>query len=950
MKKLLLFSLILLNYSISYSQSPSIYNFQKQTIPAEPLTTCSTLWGLGGGNDLGQGTTYWRPQPIQISGENWITATSGFSYALGIKSDSTLWAWGSNGFGQYGNGTVTDSSLIPIKIGNDNNWKLIIAGYRCTYGIKNDGSLWAWGWNKYGMIGDSTNINRSTPIQIGKNYLGKVKLISTDTYITAAITEDGALWAWGRNDDGELGDGTNIDKTYPVQIGSTGEWKIVSCNISASFAIKKDGTLWGWGDNTHGYLGDGTTISQNKPIQIGSDSDWLEVSTSPLEATFAIKANGTLWVWGWNYYACLGDGTLQDIPIPTQLGKDNDWLSVKGLYMRSIALKKDGTLWRWGQGDWNEEALASDTIFLPTKMTNMSNVTQILPSMGSLTLVIRNYKAIPGKIESTTATKVTSNSAESGGKVTSAGSEIIYQRGVCYGTTANPTLDIAIRDNDKSLGEFQSTLPNLQSFRKYFYRAYLSTAAGDAYGEEKSFFTGLATPILYKPENNEVVDPIKVTFEWNIDVNEQGYRIQLSESADFSSFVFDTVVPFPKCVYKDLKLNCKYFWRVQTINGAYLSDWSETSSFHTTIFSPQKLSEPIENAINIPVDCQLKWIENTKSSQYKLQVAQDDSFKNIFIDTILTQNNYEISKLDYLKSHYWRVKSFIGLDSSDWSPVWKFTTLMDSVNLSTPKDLSKFIDIPSAMTWQEGIYKKDYRLQISENIDFANTNTDTLISKTANADVKNLNYWQKYFWRVRNESGDTLGYWSEIWQFKTRMSDILLMYPENTQTGLEQEINFKWYSVIGAKYYQLQISKNEQFTNMVYSKDSITATEKLVPDLEKDILYYWRVRVWNTETIGTAYWSEVWTFRTGETGVKDGSNIIQIIPNPAGDFITISLKPSEGFEPSEGSAISIYNTLGEKVMLVSARHAVQPRINISDLPKGIYFVKVGSETAKFVKL
>jgi hypothetical protein len=110
------------------------------------------------------------------------------------------------------------------------------------------------------------------------------------------------------------------------------------------------------------------------------------------------------------------------------------------------------------------------------------------------------------------------------------------------------------------------------------------------------------------------------------------------------------------------------------------------------------------------------------------------------------------------------------------------------------------------------------------------------------------------------------------------------------------------------------------------------------------------VRPWNSESKGTLYWSEVWSFRTGNVGVKDESEYIKIIPNPAGDFITITLKPSEGFELSEGSEIQIYNTLGEKVMTVEQTFLSVQQINISALPKGIYFVKVGGETAKFVKM
>jgi hypothetical protein len=256
------------------------------------------------------------------------------------------------------------------------------------------------------------------------------------------------------------------------------------------------------------------------------------------------------------------------------------------------------------------------------------------------------------------------------------------------------------------------------------------------------------------------------------------------------------------------------------------------------------------------------------------------------------------------------------------------------------------------MTWEKGIYDKDYRMLLSKKSDFKDIDeTDPVYIKSDNSDTPiGLNYFTNYFWKVRNESGDTLGYWSEIWQFKTGMSPIELIYPENTQTGLDQEIIFKWSDVIGAEYYLLQISKNDQFTDLVYSKDSITPTEKLVPALEPEVKYFWRVRVWNAETIGTAYWSEVWTFRTGETSVKDESDVIWIIPNPAGDYIYVTLKASEGFEPSEGSEIQIYNTLGEKVMSESIHPmTASHRLNIENLPKGIYFVRIGGEVARFMK-
>ncbi|MEI6089828.1 MAG: choice-of-anchor D domain-containing protein [bacterium] len=368
------------------------------------------------------------------------------------------------------------------------------------------------------------------------------------------------------------------------------------------------------------------------------------------------------------------------------------------------------------------------------------------------------------------------------------------------------------------------------------------------------------------------------------------------------------------------------------------------------LIKSQDLLSPANDTINVPIDCKLIWKPNTTYNSYNLQVSEDEIFSDIAIDTTTKLTNYKISNLDFLRTYYWRVKAIMGSEQTNWSPVWKFTTLMDTVKLISPSDLSKNINIPATISWEEGIYKNDYRLQVSEKTNFLSKSMDTLISNINHADVKNLKYYNNYFWRVRNESGDTLGYWSKIWQFKTRISDFLLIYPENTQTGLAQEINFKWSEAIGAEFYQLQISKNNQFTDLVYSKDSLISTEQFVPNLESQMLYYWRVRVWNTETFGTAYWSEVWTFKTGTSGVNDESEFIQIIPNPAGDLITVTMKPSKGFEHSEGLAIYIYNTLGEKVITASARHAVPLRINISSLPKGMYFVKVGGETKKFIKL
>ncbi|MEI6089689.1 MAG: T9SS type A sorting domain-containing protein [bacterium] len=940
--------------SMFAKESESDLKSGSSAIANEPLANYSTLWGWGSNRygELGDGTNFFhRWRPIQISTDKWNMVACGYKFSLGIKSDSTLWGWGWSHYGQFGNGNF-DSSSVPVRIGTERGWKFVSAGYSSTFAIKSDGSMWACGYNDHANLGDSTIQQRIWLKQIGKDIIGPVNYVNSAYNVSAAITNDGSLWTWGFNYFGSIGDGTIINKYYPIKIGNTGEWLTVSCGYIHTVAIKTDGTLWAWGQNSSGNLGDGTYVSKLIPTQIGNDSDWVDIS-SECGANLALKKDGTLWAWGSNYNGELGDGTKIKKNIPTQIGKDNDWLIARSRLNYSEAVKKDGSLWYWGK-IWDPDSLKDRTFLIPTKMSNITKVIQLSrgggAGYGSQSMFIRNYLAVPGNVETLPITNIKCNTAQSGGNVTSAGSEIIYQRGICFDIRSDPTVSKDTTMNGKNMGQFQSTLTKLRPFTKYYVRAYITTAAGESYGLVERMFTKLITPILLTPQNNEIDAPIKKYFVWKKVQDAEVYRFQLSKYPDFITNDID--FELTDTCYNDviLGLNVNYFWRVQAIHEPYLSDWSVVFSFNTIKFYNQVLYSPVDNSFNLPINCQFNWGPNIVASLYLLQISKNQNFSNPDIDTIISEAEYQSTKLAFFQTYYWRVKCFFGSDSSNWSPVWRFTTQMDSVELISPVDLSKNLELSQTFIWDKGIYEKNYRLQISKGFDFNDIRVDTVIIGNSTADVKYLKHFTNYVWRVRNEYGDTLGYWSKFWNLRTKITNVQLTYPENTQTGLEQNINFMWTFVIGVDYYQLQISKNKQFTNIVYSKDSITTTEYYVPDLEPNILYYWRVRAWSKETYGTAYWSEVWTFKTSSLGVNDESEFIQIIPNPAGDFITVTLKPSEGFEPSEGSAILIYNTLGELVMFVGTGRDLSARTNIANLQKGMYFVKVGGETAKFVKL
>jgi alpha-tubulin suppressor-like RCC1 family protein len=914
-----------------------------QSIQSDNSNHTFTLWGFGANykGQLGDGTTTKKPKPVQIDDDyNWVSLSCATYTTMAVKNDGTLWACGYNCNGLFMNKEI-ESSLILKQIGNDKNWKFISNSADRALGVKSDGSLWAWGNNQQGTIGDS-NQNLGiciNPIRIGKDW-NDVIFVSVAAHSGAAIRKGGTLYIWGNGC--LVGNGTVYNTRNPVQIGNSNEWQSVYCGDIQTYAIKKDGTLWGWGDNSTGILGDESeVIFKTTPFQIGTDNNWVSVSITN-DHCLALKTDGSLWAWGNNNGYSLGDSTIRNTNTPTQIGNDNDWISIATSDYCSAGIKEDGTLWQWGSQAIDE--VYNISMKVPTLVKNTKGV-KFVDIGDANTMYLKCHLSKLPTISTLPITNITISTAQSGGNITSDGGDAYVTRGICYSTSPEPTLKDNITEDGRGPGEYPSQLKNLKLFETYYVRAWATNEKGTSYGQEETFKVNLQKPKLISPDSGKVEVALNTSVTWNKVDSALKYRVQIATNLAFDAPLVDEETINLTYNYDKYENSTVYYWRVQALHDVETSDWSEVWEFTTLKFNPQVLLSPSEDTINVPIDCKLIWKQNSANTTYILQVSKFQNFSQKVIDIDLADTTYQSTVLEYLTSYYWRVRADNGDDQSDWSPIWKFTTLMDSVNLTSPIDLSKNINIPTALVWQEGIYKKDYRLQISEADDFGTTNTDTLISKFANADVKNLNYWQKYFWRVRNESGDTLGYWSEIWQFKTRMSDMLLMYPENTQTGLEQEINFKWYPVIGAGYYQLQISKNEQFTNMVYSKDSITTTEHFVPSLEKDILYYWRVRVWNTESIGTAYWSEVWTFRTGETSVKDEAEVIQIIPNPAGDFITIT------FELSGGTQIQIYNTLGEKVMTelihpMTASH----RMNIESLPKGIYFVKIGSETAKFVKL
>ena len=316
-------------------------------------------WGQNTTGQLGDNTSTAKSSPVQTVtyGATWKLIDCGGYHTCAIKTDGTLWLWGTNSLGRLGNNTTTDRSSPVQTVTFGTNWKLVSGGIYHTSAIKTDGTLWSWGYNNYGNLGDNTNANnKSSPVQtvtFGTNW----KLVSCGQYHTASIKTDGTLWTWGRNSAGQLGDNTTTDRSSPVQTVAFGtNWKLVSCGQSHTAAIKTDGTLWSWGYNvTYGALGDNTQTQRSSPVQtVAYGTNWKLVSCG-YQHTAAIKTDGTLWVWGRNDSGQLGNNTAGTgfyISSPVQtVAYGTNWKLVSGCGYHTTAIKTDGTLWTWGRNN-----------------------------------------------------------------------------------------------------------------------------------------------------------------------------------------------------------------------------------------------------------------------------------------------------------------------------------------------------------------------------------------------------------------------------------------------------------------------------------------------------------------------------------------------------------------------------------------------------------------------
>jgi alpha-tubulin suppressor-like RCC1 family protein len=270
-------------------------------------------WGWNNRGQLGlgdYGANAGRLVPTRVDEDaDWESVAAGDSHNVAIKTDGSLWAWGFNQYGQCGLGYVTPVLVTaPQRVGGENDWTSVSAGYDWSLAIKSDGSLWVWGRNLEGYLGlgdSGDETNRNVPTRLGA--ANDWAAVACGFSHSVAIKADGSLWAWGANWGGQLGDGTYDQKESPVQVGTGYAGAAVAGGGCHTLAVKGDGSLWAWGNNESGEVGDGTREQRNAPVRIGTTNDWAVVAPG-YDWSLALKTDGSLWTWGYGADGQMGDG------------------------------------------------------------------------------------------------------------------------------------------------------------------------------------------------------------------------------------------------------------------------------------------------------------------------------------------------------------------------------------------------------------------------------------------------------------------------------------------------------------------------------------------------------------------------------------------------------------------------------------------------------------------
>lgn len=322
-------------------------------------------WGPNDNGEVGDGTMVAVPMPIQVATSIFNLTQIAMSWysTCASRADGSVWCWGNNAFYQLGNESNTDSS-IPVHATAAGFFDQVAPGAFHTCARKNDGTIWCWGAGTSGQLGNGSMMSSPTAVQAGNTIGGPFDHVVSSVNRSCALKHDGTVWCWGDNSNGALGNGNTVNSDTPVQPANSesATFRQIATAPGHSCALKSDGTLWCWGNNNVGQLGDGTTTNSLAPVRAAPSLGSTLTSVSAGDNhTCAVTNDGGLWCWGIGSGLGNGSGVNSPTPVQPENSSGGRFIQVAAGKNHTCAAKDDGTLWCWGENIGGTKITASSS-------------------------------------------------------------------------------------------------------------------------------------------------------------------------------------------------------------------------------------------------------------------------------------------------------------------------------------------------------------------------------------------------------------------------------------------------------------------------------------------------------------------------------------------------------------------------------------------------------------
>jgi photosystem II stability/assembly factor-like uncharacterized protein len=397
---------------------------------------------------------------------------------------------------------------------------------------------------------------------------------------------------------------------------------------------------------------------------------------------------------------------------------------------------------------------------------------------------------------------------------------------------------------------------------------------------------------LVSPNDNSLGIPTIPTLTWNTVPNAELYEIQLSDKVDFSYRIeFATQSDTLRVTSTNLKSNTQYYWRVRAKCHSAFGTWSTLRNFTTSIQSPILFS-PDDGQKGVTQTYNFQWNPVDGATKYYLVIAKDAKFVNkVFEKDNIKDTFCLVNILKPITNYYWKVQAKTDAVASGFSEVWSFFTVVGTPVMRTPADHSMELNTTVKMTWDTTLLATKYWIQIATDSLFQNMSYEGKTDTKFSHQLTILNYNTKYYWRVRGENNDGVGLYAATWDYTTGIAPAVLVSPENKLYNQDTSVVLRWEPVENKTYYNLQVSTDQSFTNLIVNDSTITDVNYELKNMEFYSDYYWRVRVILDNRKG--FWSEVWTYKTQLGKV--------ILTTPANNAIKQDIQLYLRWEPLKGA-------------------------------------------------